>query len=420
MRKNAAGFKQSTRICPGCNTLQTFPERQKACSVACGYKVRGKNADPATSEPKEKEQHEQKGDSWTISLDATRIKTLEQLIEHCEVDTRIWEVERFVCNKWEVGAKYDEGLRIEPLFQVKAWFKKRPNIAAAIDEIASLKAAAKLAAPVLPPIIRPHTPTGNILELSNYDAHFGKLAWGVETGYSDYDLDIAGKCYTDAIAALLSRVSHFSLDKIILVLGNDLFHTDNRAGTTTRGTQVDTDSRYHKVFRRVRELIASEISKLRTIAPVLVKVVPGNHDEQTAWQLGDSLECWFHQASDVTIDNLPTPRKYMQHGRVMLMWTHGDKGKRQDFPLLMATEQPAMWGATIFREAHTAHRHTTKTEEFHGVRVRILPSLAGTDYWHASHGFTGNIRSSEAYLWNAGEGLISTATYAIPDIARAA
>ena len=33
------------------------------------------------------------------------IHTLDQLLEYCQVDLTIWEVERFVVNKWEVGAK---------------------------------------------------------------------------------------------------------------------------------------------------------------------------------------------------------------------------------------------------------------------------------------------------------------------------
>ena len=80
------------------------------------------------------------GDSWMITLPKTRICTLEQLVEHCQIDLRIWEVERWVCNKWEMGYKDKEGeAKVEPLFQVKAFLKKRKEMEAALREIEDLK-----------------------------------------------------------------------------------------------------------------------------------------------------------------------------------------------------------------------------------------------------------------------------------------
>jgi hypothetical protein len=97
----------------------------------------------------------------------------------------------------------------------------------------------------------------------------------------------------------------------------------------------------------------------------------------------------------------------------MLMWTHGDEGRRLDYPLLMATEQPEMFGETKYREAHTGDKHQTRVEEVHGVRVRILPSLAEVDEWHHRKTFTGSLLSAEAFVWNRDDGLIGTAIYTV-------
>jgi DNA repair exonuclease SbcCD nuclease subunit len=174
---------------------------------------------------------------------------------------------------------------------------------------------------------------------------------------------------------------------------------------------VNTDGRYQKTFVIARKMIVRCIERLREIAPVKVLVVPGNHDTRATWHLGDSLECYFHRYDDVEIDNNPTPRKYFQHGNVMLMFTHGDKGKRTDYPLLMATEQRAMWGATKYRETHTGHTHMTKMDEQHGIRVRVLPALCPPDAWHSENGFVGNLRSAEGYVWNNVEGLVTQVFY---------
>jgi DNA repair exonuclease SbcCD nuclease subunit len=136
-------------------------------------------------------------------------------------------------------------------------------------------------------------------------------------------------------------------------------------------------------------------------------MVSGNHDDLSVWHLGDSLECYFSRYSDVEIFNEPTTRKYHEFGNVLLCFTHGDKGKRADYPLLMAAERPEMFGRTKFREIHTGHTHQTKTEEMHGIRVRTIPSLSPADAWHAENGYVGNQRNAEAYLWNRDEGLVA-------------
>lgn len=42
-------------------------------------------------------------DTWKVTLPKTRIHTLEDLLKYFEVDLEVWEVKRFVVNKWEMG-----------------------------------------------------------------------------------------------------------------------------------------------------------------------------------------------------------------------------------------------------------------------------------------------------------------------------
>ena len=61
-----------------------------------------------------------------IDCKSPRIKTLDQLIAECKIDLEVWQIERHVINKWEVGAKDDsKRIVVEPLFQVKAWMVRR-------------------------------------------------------------------------------------------------------------------------------------------------------------------------------------------------------------------------------------------------------------------------------------------------------
>ena len=135
-------------------------------------------------------------------------------------------------------------------------------------EIESLKEQMRRSANIVPSIPRFDKPTGNVLELCLPDMHFGKVAWAQQTGYGDYDVNIAQKVYGQAIGSILARVEPYKFDRILFVIGNDVFNADNTNGTTFGGTQVESDSRYHRTFRVVREVMVDTIERLRTIAPV--------------------------------------------------------------------------------------------------------------------------------------------------------
>jgi hypothetical protein len=304
------------------------------------------------------------------------------------------------------------------LYQVKAWLRRKTALIAAREEIEALKVQAKSAS--LPfPAIKRDGPNGMMLEVSIPDLHVGKLAWGKETGWENYDSKIAVEVFERALSSLILRTSQYRFERVIFVVGNDLLNADNREATTTGGTPQNTDVRFQKSFTIARHLIVRAIETLRNVAPVLVPVVPGNHDTLSAWCLGDSLECYFHGAADVTIDNAPNFRKYHQFGKVMLMFTHGNSGKLSEYPLTMAAEQPMMFGATLHREAHTGDKHHLKVDEYKGIKVRISPALCPPDAWHADKHYVGSARSAEAFVWHKDEGLVATAIYTVPAPAKA-
>jgi hypothetical protein len=347
-----------------------------------------------------------------ILLDKTSIHTLPELLEYCQVDLAIWKVERFIVNKWSmgytVGSQDEKTAHAKDLYQVKATLIKKQELVDARQEIENIKADFKKSVSFTQRARPLYSQTvGNMLEINIPDLHMGKMAWPAETGDRPYDTSIAAETFLRALSNLIFLSHHFKYDKVLFVVGNDLLNSDDELGRTTKGTFVSTDGRYQKTFGVVRKTITTAIEMLRKIAPVEVVLVSGNHDNLGVWHLGDSLECCFANYEDVTVRNEPTQRKYVRFGNTLLMLTHGDKGKREDYPLLMATERSKDFGETKYREIHTGHIHQTKLQEWHGVRVRILPSLSPPDAWHSENGFTGQQRNAEAYVWNATNGLIA-------------
>lgn len=363
-----------------------------------------------------------KGDVMDVRLDGTRIKTLEELLDYCKVDARVWEVERFVVNKWEVGAvdRSSHTIIVEPLFQVKAVLRKKKDAATLIQVANELVAYVKEEATKLkPPRIVRETASGResaltvAVEVSVPDIHFGKLVEVAECG-EHYDLREAKSIYLAAVENLVSGVLHFDVEEFILPIGNDMFHVDTLANTTTKGTPQDSTGRITTIFTDVFKFLVEEVvyGVLLTYSDsVRIVVVPGNHDELSSFFLGECLSARFHNDDRVIVENQPTSRKYLQYGEVMLMYTHGDGIKRDSLPMIMASERPAMWGTSQFRYAVTGHIHQHTVVDYPGVSVTSIPSLAPSDRWHNKSGYVGQSRFAKATAYHKNMGAVGSSIY---------
>lgn len=370
------------------------------------------------------------GDRWNIHIAGTdRIHSQAELLKAYAVDERIWEVVKFSLRYHEmasmprsVGSEgdwhRDDTLPIvTPLCSIRCEMRKRPGIEQAISIVDALQKRAESFSPHYEAIVflPGGSKSGNMVEIALADPHFGSLSWAPETGYENYDLKTAERDYKGAFTVLLDRTRDYAPEEIVIVFGNDQQNADNQAGTTTKGTIVDCDSRYAKTCDVSTNVSIWAIEQARLIAPkVRALLVAGNHDVVTTWWLGRTLGAWFRNCPGVEVDNRPLKRKYIQHGVVLLGWGHGDAPtKLEDYAALMALEAAPAWGATSWREFHTGDKHQRRLLELKGVAIRILPSLSPPNAWASANGFVGSVRAGEAYVWNRAEGLIGTACYSI-------
>jgi len=258
---------------------------------------------------------------------------------------------------------------------------------------------------------------GQLLEISIPDLHIGKMSHREETG-EDYDLKIASARYKNAITQLLKTANLDNVSDILLPIGNDLFNVDNQFSTTTGGTPQDCDSRFHKMVGAAKELLINTITGLSAFARVHVLIVPGNHDEVTTFMLGEILEAWFHNDSNITVNNTAKLRKYFQFGKNSFLYTHGDKEKHGDLGLIFATEEPRLWADTKYRFVKLGHLHKQKkieyitTDTLQGFQIEILPSLSSADKWHYGKGFLG-AKQAKAYLYDKELGEIAQYTHTV-------
>lgn len=245
--------------------------------------------------------------------------------------------------------------------------------------------------------------SGLMLEVPIVDLHLSKLAWEPETG-ENYDSKIAERRFMDVISDIVDRTQNHTFEQIVFPVGNDFFNFNDIYGNTTQGTQQDNDSRWQKMYMKGNELLIAAIDTLSQIAPVRVFQIPGNHDTQVSWYAVFNLASWYRNNENVCVDTRPNARKYVEFGKCLIGFTHGDKERKRIFGN-MQIEAPEAWGRTLFREWHLGHLHSEQVKEEHGVKVRNLSSVTATDSWHYTSGYVGAIATSQSFVWDKERGL---------------
>lgn len=354
---------------------------------------------------------ENKNNATAESIDPN-VRTLEDLIKVCKINLDVWEVDRYVANKWEVAAKNESGeLTNRPLYQIKAWLKRKETYK--LKSIFEFYKNELNKIPPKPPQPKNYLQNASfVYEISIPDLHLAKLAWAQETGHTNYDINTAVSVYTDAFYYLAEMVNLTNVNKIILPIGNDFFNSEGLSGATTAGTRQDDDSRWQKSFKKGCSLITKLVDQYSQKVNIDIIIVSGNHDEERCFHLGEYLQAWYRNNNAVYINNSGTQRKYYNFGKNLLMWTHGNNEKHTDLPLIMARESKHFSSCEHFH-VHLGHLHQDWLREYKGVKVRVLPSLCPPDAWHSNKGFIGNRQSAMGFLYDEEYGEIANFYYNI-------
>jgi hypothetical protein len=205
-----------------------------------------------------------KGECEIDGLVKKRIKTLEDLIEACQIDTEIWEVISWECNKWEIGRKEksvdwtaekgvssgkirDTGkIFVEPLFQVKCKLQKLSAKSTFQKEFKNFLKGYQPQAPVYKPYTPKNGREESILIFPKQDAHFNRVdIKGRNDIYARFRL-IEEK----TMDILLEASAQHQLDKITYIVGSDQFNSEF-TGLTTGGTPQQNLLTYREAFKLI-------------------------------------------------------------------------------------------------------------------------------------------------------------------------
>ncbi len=368
------------------------------------------------------------GEDWvedskngTASLDiiSTEFLEIEDALKRSNVDEKKWEVISFRRSCWTtpIAARVYKGkvIRDQDLvknFSIKINFRRKipSSVEIALKDIVA--EISKFKYTDSPPKFT--APSGVALEVAPVDAHFAKLAWSQETGRKDYDLDIAVRDYDYVIEQNLAWGSIFKPEKIFFIVGNDLMHSENYQGTTPSGHNIlDVDTRLPMLIKAALEINIKAVYRCRSVAPVEVIWIPGNHDPTASLWLCCALEQHFKDDKHVTVDISPCVRKARLWGTLLVGWTHEIVSRHASWVNELAQAFPKEWGESVYREWHHGHKHKKKEIKtmpvmtHGGVLCRQLTALSPIDAWHFENLFTDAVPGGEAFLWSKDKGVFS-------------
>lgn len=235
------------------------------------------------------------------------------------------------------------------------------------------------------------------LEINLPDFHFGKI--------DGTSIEQQSKLFLESVGEIMGKASVYNIKEIILPIGNDLLNSEGMRLSTTKGTPQEDNSNWKLNFRTAWLALVSAVEFLSKIAPVKVIVVLGNHDFERSFYIGELLSAVYVNNSNVEVVNNGSHRTYLQVGKNLLAYTHGDKIKPQDLPLVMATESPIAFSQTTHRSWRLGHLHKHMIDEYRGIEIEVLPALCGNDDWHVANGYF-SPRKAMAYVWDYNGGKV--------------
>lgn len=363
-------------------------------------KLNRQNTDDPKSEPKVK-QTEITSNGYTHTFISPHdIRDEATMAKICKINTKLWYADKIVSNTW--------GSDDNPCWQFKVWWKRRdkPTPQDACEAYVQYCKGLNLK-PYTFEMPKVNMDKGELmLEVAIADPHIGLLSWSPETCGNNYDLKIACKRFLETQAYFLESFRNAGLSKVLLVIGNDFFNSNNAKNTTANDTAQDEDCRWQKTYMAGMDVVVKTINMwiYGLKIPIEVEFVHGNHDEERLFYLGHNIKTLFSNNPQVTVMNSPNPHKFYTFGDNLILFAHELRKPETAKDILLADGRSYTNAKNI--EVHTGHFHNEKVVESLGrITLRSLPSLAEPSRWESSQGYR-SLKKALAFLWHEKHGVI--------------
>lgn len=318
-----------------------------------------------------------KGTGEIVVNTKDEIKSLDELIEKCKIDTEKWEITKYVQNYWGNGET--------PHWQVKAWLGKKTAEQLFQDSFVEFLESYE---PVSQSVMSPKFVEGKsnaMLVINKQDSHLNKYDIDGDNNILDRLSTIMYKVEVIVNQAKLSN----NLEQITYIIGSDEFNSEY-SGMTTKGTPQTNTHTYHDSFRYICDHEVLMITMLLQYAETVnIVYVAGNHDEFAGWHMITWLDAFFRLTERVHFDCSPKYRKYISYGESALMFNHGDAIKPAKLAALFPIEFKNEWSFHNNFYIFTGDKHHEVSHDFNGIKFYQIPAFSNAkSLWDDKNGHT--------------------------------
>lgn len=223
-----------------------------------------------------------------------------------------------------------------------------------------------------------------MLEIPLFDMH-----WGVS--FFEH--------YEPVLSDILDLIHSRHWDRIVIPVGQDLFHNDSIINpVTTKGTVVDKVDMTRAV-KEARQFVITLIdAALDNANDVRVFYSAGNHDRSISWMF---MQVLLERYGRDVVDDSMEYRKVFTYGKNSVMVTHGDskQATAKNLAHIFPISYPEEFAQATTREVHAGHLHHETEADIFGVKVRRLSSGAAVDDWSNRQDFVGTHRRFMIFEW---------------------
>lgn len=197
----------------------------------------------------------------------------------------------------------------------------------------------------------------------------------------------------------------------VILGGGDLLHVDDPLKATRgHGNRLDAAEPYEIILGEAEALLVYQVDlALQKYETVVVRILKGNHDPDSAVAIAHFLRAWFRNDPRVTVDTDPSLFWFYEWGVTMLGATHGHETKIKQMPGVMAADRSEMWGRTKVRYAHGFHIHhnSAGAGEEGGASWQTHEAPTPRDDWHQGNPYRAR-RSLPLITYHRDHGEVAT------------
>lgn len=250
---------------------------------------------------------------------------------------------------------------------IQAWIKQHTE-----NRIDELLEAIKDNTPIAQIQPKERKDADGMLEIPLFDMHFGIA-----------DMEY----YRDTLEEILAIVSSKHWDKIMIPVGQDLFHNDSIVkGVTSKGTLIEKVD-LAKAVKDAETFYFNLIdTALQYANEVSVIYSPGNHDRTVGWLFLRILKTRYGNI----VDDTDRERKAVSWNGCFIGITHGSKGNDTAAGLRgkFTKEFSTLYAIANVREIHVGHLHREgESRDEYGIQIRRLCTKNKDDVWTDEEGY---------------------------------